>query len=140
MKKFICTLFTILIVTTAQTDSTQIKIESAVQNIIELSKNRDFVGACDFIAYTGVEESRKFNDKLNSKVSREVESAERILKKIKAYLDISDSYELGNIKTKSKKDHEFEVADIIFKSGKQTLKIEFEFIKVNKKYLLAAIE
>lgn len=109
------------------------KIKSTVEKIFELSLNQDYLNAADYFLNIKVDKLRKFD----SKNKKEVRAVKRMAKKIKAYLDLSDSYEFASINHGKFKN--LNSADIIinFKSGGQELKITFKFVELNNKILLA---
>lgn len=100
----------------------------------------DYKNSAEYIVYSGNDESRKYLEKLNSDNAGELQSAERIGKKVKAYLDISDSYEFIGSKVVTENERTFVFVNTAFKSGKQSLNIEFKFVDVQGKYLLVGIE
>lgn len=115
-------------------------LESQINKLFELSKARDYETACDHIAYIGENVSRKFTSPLKASNAGELERAERIVKKIKAYLDISDSNSIDDYATKTEDNIEFSIVIVSFKSGGQALEIPFKFAKANDKYLLVEID
>lgn len=140
MKRLFLLIISFYFIGFAQTDSTTIKVNSAIENLFAVSEKSDFRGACGLIVYVGGEATKNYNTKLNSNNASDLQRAERLVKKIRAYLDISDSYEVLGNKTVSKKDQEFIAADVAFKSGNQILKMQFQFSNVNGELLLASIE
>ena len=96
--------------------------------------------ACALIIYTGVETEKEYRTALNPNSADELSKAERIIKKIKAYLDISDSYVINTAVEKQADDKNFVDVKVGFKSGSQTLEIDFEFIELNNSLLLISID
>lgn len=121
----------------AQSDE---QIIENLNKIFEVSKEKDYQSACSFIAYQGSDPKRKYKASLNSKSNSELEQAERIVKKIKAYLDISDSNSIENVTTNSSEEFELKVVNVAFKSGSQQLEIPFTFVKTEDSYLLVSID
>ena len=140
MKKLFVLIISFYFIGFAQTDSNTVKVNSAIENLFAVSKKSDFREACGLIVYIGGETTKNYNAKLNSNNEADLQRAERLVKKIRAYLDISDTYDILGNKTVSKKDQEFVAVDVAFKSGNQILKMQFQFSNVNGELLLADIE
>ena len=92
------------------------------------------------MVYTGTDEERSYKSTLDPKSDNELAKAERIAKKIKAYLDISDSYNVNSVVTEKDNGKSFIKAEVSFKSGSQVLEISFNFLDVNDKLLLVSID
>ncbi len=136
MKSFYLILL-MLLPLSAQSD---VQLAESLNNIFEISKEKDYQSACVLIAYQGSDPNRKFKASLNSKSNSELDKAERIVKKIKAYLDISDSYSIKNVTSNSSEEFEFKIINVAFKSGGQELEIPFTFVKTENNYLLVSID
>ena len=122
--------------------STLIKAQTSqetLNQILEFSKSKKFAEASSLIAYDGVDEAKKFKMPFNPKDENDLNSVKRICKKIKALIDISDSYEIGAPVEKEKDGFNWTVIEVSFKSGSQNLKTLFSFVKVGEKFLLGDI-
>ena len=124
-------LFTINII--AQSSIKQTEVKSALTNLFDLCKNKNYKDVSDYLAYNGKDADRNGKSTFNYANKSERKIVKRKCKKIKAYLDLSDSYEYGDFSTNGNKGN----INVIFKSGDQELKIVFIFIKTGKKILLS---
>lgn len=122
------------------TQSVDERLTESIENLFSVSKQRDFNKVCDLIAYTGSDVTRNLSTKLNAKINDELQQAERIAKKIKAYVDISDSYEITSTDKIAEEGMELLHATIEFKSGKQILEVVFKFVEINEVLLLVEID
>lgn len=114
--------------------------QDVLKNILEFSKAKKFSEAAAFIAYDGTDEAKKFKVAFDANNDNELNSVKRICKKVKALIDISDSYEIGSAKEEKKDGLDWTVIEVSFKSGSQNLKTLFSFVKVNDKFLLGDID
>jgi len=120
--------------TNAQTSEADIK--SALTTIFDLSVKENFNKAAGLMLYENGTEKRTYNTADNS----ELKTVKRQCKKIKAYINLSDSYEYSNF-TQTKVDGiNGAVLEVVFKSGDQKLKISFNFVNLSGKLLLASFK
>ncbi|HET56540.1 MAG TPA: hypothetical protein ENN33_15190 [Ignavibacteria bacterium] len=138
MNKFLLVIIVFSVSIFAQSNDE--RLTESIENLFAVSKQRDYTKVCDLIAYTGSDETRYLSAKLNAKNNYELQQAERIAKKIKAYVDISDSYEITSTDMVKEEDKEFLHAKIEFKSGKQILEVVFKFVEINEVLLLVEID
>jgi hypothetical protein len=124
----------------AQTDSEKDVIKNTFAKIVEISKQKDISPATGLLAYSGDNKTRDLKTPLNFADTEDNNSARRLLKKIKAFFDISDSYSVVNIQTKNINDVITYVLTVNFKSGAQNLTSNFVFVKIDNKFLLAYAE
>ncbi len=124
-------LFTINII--AQSSIKQTEVKSILTNLFDLCKNKNYKDAANYFAYNGKDTDRNGKTAFNYTNKSERKIVKRKCKKIKAYLDLSDSYEYGDFSTNGNKVN----LNVIFKSGDQELKIVFAFIKSGNKILLS---
>ena len=115
-------------------------VTNAIENLFSVSKSKDYKEACSLIVSTGNDTVKDYLAPLNPKVPSDLEKAERIAKKIKAYLDISDSYEIKSVSSNEENEHKFIDVVVGFKSGKQTLEIDFKFVELNNNLLLVLLD
>lgn len=114
--------------------------QEVLKQILELSKAKKFEQAAPLIAYDGADETKKLKTAFDAKNEDDLNSVKRICKKIKALIDISDSYEIG-AQTEIEKDGiNWFVTEVGFKSGNQSLKTVFSFVKINDKFLLGDVD
>ena len=76
--------------------------QETLKQILDFSKAKKYVEAAALIAYDGSDETKKFKVPFNAKNENEFNSVKRICKKVKALMDISDSYEIGSAKEEKK--------------------------------------
>ncbi len=107
-------------------------VKSALTKIFDLSEEQNFAEAANLLLYNK-NEVRSFNFSDNA----EAKSVKRLVKKIKAYLDLSDSYEYESLTFGTIKKLESADLKVNFKSGDQELTISFLFVKNGNKLLLA---
>ncbi|MFZ1291587.1 MAG: hypothetical protein WAR79_15935 [Melioribacteraceae bacterium] len=108
------------------------EVKTALSNIFDLSVNEDYNKAANFLLFEKVNEKRSYNASVND----ELKSVKRQCKKIKAYIDLSDSYEYNGFKTTNIEGLNGAILNVVFKSGDQKLNISFTFVNVSGKILL----
>jgi hypothetical protein len=118
---------------TAQTKLNDVEVKSALTKIFNLSKDQNFAETAKLLLFNDKDEFRSYNYKDPS----EAKSVKRLVKKIKAYLDLSDSYEYESLSNSNM--GKFQSADlkVNFKSGDQELTISFKFVKIGEIILLS---
>lgn len=134
MKKlvFISIIWTVLLCSiNAQNLLGETQVKSSLTQIFNLSKDQNY----STIAHKLLDSKnlREFNFKTKS----DEKAVKRIAKKIKAYLDLSDSYEYESLTFGKFKNLPSADLKVNFKSGDQNLKISFLFVEFNNKILLA---
>jgi hypothetical protein len=98
------------------------ELKSSLSKIFDLSKAQNY---------------KELSSLLVIENENDVEKAvKRTAKKIKAYLNLSDSYEYASITYDKINDLPGANLNVIFKSGDQKLSISFSFIKKSNKLLL----
>ncbi len=127
-------------VITAQTEDEKNIIKNTFAKIVEVSKQKDIASAAGLLAYYGENQSRNLKTVLNFTDAEDNNIARRLLKKIKALFDISDSYTVANIQLSTKNDVQIYILTANFKSGAQNLSSNFTFVKIDNKFLLAYAE
>ncbi len=143
MKKIInITLATLIFIlgaksVSAQSDNWKNKTKSTLEKIFELSKKGDYKTAADYFVNTSSDPAKKYNVTYNFTNRKEKSKVKRNCKKIKAYLDLSDSFEYAGFQKKKIDGIERYIVNVKFKSGNQALNISFNFIKLNGKFVLA---
>lgn len=130
-------LFSVMNVEVAAQDDA---IRASIDKIFKLCKDKQFEPASKMIAYSGSDAERNYKSVYNYSNKSEKSKVDRTCKKIKAFLDISDSYEVGSASSDSKMGPDFYTVKVSFKSGSQTLNTNFSFVKIGGSYALAEIE
>lgn len=130
-------LFTgILFAQTAEQDS----IKSIINKLFEYSKTENYSRVASLIAYDGNDQTRYLSSSMNIQDAKEESKVKRIVKRIKAMLDISDSFSFGEFSTKPDPKFKITRIEVLFKSGDQELKTMFSFVQNSQKYLLTDLK
>ena len=116
----------------AQKQLEEIEVKSALTKIFNISKDQNFAESAKLLLYHEKDQLRSYNFKNPS----EAKSVKRIVKKIKAYLDLSDSYEYESLTTGKMDKIKSSDLKVKFKSGDQQLSISFTFVKIGENILL----
>jgi hypothetical protein len=120
----------------AQTKSIESEVQSAVNSLIELCEKDKYESIASLIIYDGKDESRYLKDTYNYSDRKEATTVKRIGKKIKAFIDLSDSHKFGRFsKTVENKVTKLD-QEVIFINGEQELVKTFTFTYLNDKLLL----
>lgn len=115
----------------AQNKLNESNVKSALSQIFELSKKQEFQKLAPHLLNKDNLKSFNFQN------SSDARSVKRISKKIKAYLDLSDSYQYEKLTFETFENFPSAELEVSFKSGDQDLKISFIFIEQSNKILLA---
>ncbi len=141
MKKYLASLlFVVLVFSPVYVYAQDITANNTLENIFEISKNKKYETAAGLLAYDGSDEDRKFRDTFKPAEKSELKVVKRKLKKIKALIDISDNYTFGEAIKTNKEGVEWYIQPVTFNSGTQKLITNFEFVKINGKFVLADID
>ena len=124
----------------AQEEAKHDDVSTVLEKIFGLCKIKNYKDASIYFAYTGDSAERKYKSSLKADVSGELKQSERLGKKIKAYLEISDSYQFKKSAESVRENINWVDVTVHFKSGQQTLSIPFKFVKAGDKLLLAEID
>lgn len=112
-------------------------VKASLSKIFELSKSNKYQEAAKLFAYKGNDKTRAFKSTFDYSKRNEKSQVRRNCRKIKAYLDLSDSFEYDGFTTKKIDGILNYILIVKFKSGSQSLNIAFKFIKINGKFVLA---
>lgn len=113
--------------------------KTSTNKLFDFCKVNNFEKAADLIAYSGKDAERNLNSSFNFKVASEANTVKRISKKIKAFLDISDTYEFGKFEEKTEDNIKTYYLEVEFISGNQRLKTIFSLVEVKGKMLLSEL-
>lgn len=116
----------------AQDQINEEDVKTALTKIFDLSEEQNFAEAAKLLLY-----NKKDIRNFNYSDAAEAKSVKRLVKKIKAYLDLSDSYEYESLTFGTMQKLESADLKVNFKSGDQELTISFLFVKHANKLLLA---
>ena len=118
---------------TAQDKINENDVKSALTKIFDLSKDQNYSEAAKLLLFekNGEIRSYNFSDPVEAK------SVKRLVKKIKAYLDLSDSYEYESLTLGTAMKLQSADLKVNFKSGDQELTISYLFVKNANSLLLA---
>jgi hypothetical protein len=117
----------------SQNEITETEAKTSLTNLFDLSKSKSYEEASLFLAYNGKDEAKINKVAFNYADKKEKKAVKRKCKKIKAYLDLSDSYEYDGFSSNGNSG----TIKVNFKSGDQELKISFTFVKISGKVLLS---
>lgn len=123
-----------------QTDQEKKDVQDVLVKVLNNSQSENYQAASTFFAYEGDNSARNLKDVYNFKDQKEKSKVKRLAKKIKAFQDLSDSYSVGDISKKSEPAGEYFLVEVLFNSGKQTLKTVFSFIKINENFKLVEVK
>ncbi len=123
----------------AQRDA-QTSIKEQLDRIFRYSEQRNSTLLAATIAYNGNDSKRNLKDALDPNNTDEMNRAKRILKKIKAFLNLSDSHEFGTLEIKNSADRQMYVQEVKFKSKSQVLSTHFTFVGFEGRYLLVEFD
>lgn len=120
----------------SQNELSKSDLKETVAKIFNLCNNKNYEGMADLLLFKDGKTYRPYNFSNKS----EAKKVKRQCKKIKAYLDLSDSYEYDSFVNGNYESLPSSKLNIIFISGDQKLNISFEFVKLNGKILLASFK
>lgn len=118
-------------------DDTQKQLNNSLSELLNYCKESNYEKAASLIAYQGNNAERNLSDVLNPNNPKEMGKVKRIVKKISAFLNLSDSYEVEKFESEEKSGKESYLLPVIFKSGSQKLKTKFRFVNVNDKFVVS---
>lgn len=118
----------------------QDSIKSLINKLFKFSKVENYAQAASLLAYDGNDQSRYLISPMNINDNKEEAKVKRIVKRIKAMLDISDSFDFGEFSMKSDPKFNIYRMEVLFKSGGQELKTLFSFVKYSKTFLLTDLK
>jgi putative salt-induced outer membrane protein YdiY len=138
MKRLIIIAFFVLISSThlISQDLKSEKVKSTISSLFENCKSENMELAAKQIAYMGKDESRNMQGTYNIKDNKEASKVKRIMKKISAFLKISDKYEFGSFNSQTDNGKVVHSIEVLFISGDQKLTTKFSFIEVKEIFLL----
>ncbi len=123
----------------AQVDPKEI-VKNDIERLLRYTKQNNIILAARLIAYKGNDADRNLKDAVNPENEEELKHAKRIVKKLNAFLDLSDTYEFGEFQKKSDKTGDYFIQEVKFKKGQQLLSTDFTFINFQGRYLLTDFE
>jgi len=131
-------LFSLLLTVSTYSQSTinKAEVKTTLTKLFDLSKSKNYKEASSLLAYDGKNKSKINKTAFNFADKKEKKAVKRKCKKIKAYLDLSDSYEYDGFASNGNNG----TIKVNFKSGDQELKISFTFVKVDGKVLLSSFK
>ncbi len=136
-RKFLLAVFLFSFVSVGFAQNTDLNV--ALNKLFKYAKARNFRQASALILYKGKDVKRNLKSPYDYSKLAEKKEVDRICKRIRKYLLISDSYSIDG-KTKFNKTTKEYTVVVQFKSGSQKLEIRFDFVKAGGKYLLSEIE
>ena len=124
----------------AQTRNIEAEVKPAVNLLITLCEEQDYDSTAALIVYSGKDPDRYLKNTYNYSDRKEANAVKRIGKKIKAFIDLSDSRKFGKYNPGVENEIPIYNQEVLFKSGEQEIVTVFTFIEVNKKLLLLAVK
>ncbi len=123
----------------SQSVNTSDQLKAAVDNLFEICKSENMDAAAKHIVYTGKDEKRHMTGLYNINDRKETSKVKRIMKKVTAFLKISDKHEFGKHNSTTENERAINSIEVLFISGNQELTTTFSFVEINGKLLLADI-
>ncbi len=120
----------------SQNELTKSDLKETVSKIFNLCNDKNYEAMADLLLFKDGNKYRPYNFSNKS----EAKKVKRQCKKIKAYLDLSDSYEYDSFIKGKFNNLPSTILNIIFVSGDQKLKISFEFVKLNGRIFLTSFK
>lgn len=134
MKKLISVLGISIVVFGLNSSFGQVNEESAKEianKLFNMCLKENYSSASNLLAYHGSDESRLYKDTYTYSNSTEAAEVKRLCNRIKAMIEISDSYDFGSFRNRKSNGKQVQSLDIIFKSGNQKIKNKLTFISIN---------
>lgn len=123
-----------------QTRNVELEVKSTVDLLINLCEEEKYDSIAALIVYSGKDQTRYLKDTYNYSDRKEVSAIKRIGKKIKAYIDLSDSRKFGRYSKSVENKIQNYSLELIFKNGEQEIVTVFTFTEVNDKLLLLTVQ
>ena len=114
--------------------------KDAANQLFNLCEKNNYGSVANILAYHGSDESRLFKDTYKYSNSKEASDVKRFCNRLKAMIEISDSYEFGNFRSRKIYGNETKSLDVIFKSGNQKIKNKLIFIDIGGKAVIYKLE
>lgn len=115
------------------------KVRTAVDNLFTTCKVENIDAAANQIAYTGKDDERNMSGLYDINDKKEASKVKRIVKKVAAFLKISDKYEFGSYAVINDEGKQIHTIEVLFISGEQELTTSFSFVNVKNNLLLTDI-
>jgi len=119
---------------------TEQSAKSVANKFFNACKKSDYGSASVMLAYHGSDESRLYKDTYNYSISEDASDVKRFCNRVKATLEISDSYEFGKFRTKKSHGNEYKSLDVVFKSGSQKIKNKLIFIYIKNSPIIYKLD
>jgi len=143
MKKYISIFVMIFTFIGFNAINAQIDKQSAINvanQLFNSCKKNDYRSSASILAYHGSDEARLYKDTYNYSNPQEASEVKRFCNRMKAMVEISDSYEFGSFRTRKMHGHEMKSLDVIFKSGNQKIKNRLIFIAIKGKPVIYRLD
>lgn len=123
-----------------QTRNAELEVKSAVDLLLKLSEEEKYDNIAALIVYSGKDQTRYLKGTYNYSDKKEANEVKRTGKKIKAFIDLSDSHKFGRYSKGTANEVQENNLEVIFKNGEQEIVTVFTFIDVDNKLLLLNIQ
>lgn len=120
----------------AQAADAEQRVKTKAEKFFSLCEEEKYDSMASMIIYSGKDKERYLSDTYNYSERKEATTVKRIGKKIKAFVDLSDSREFGAFSKSSDKDPAEYKLETEFTNGEQKLVGVFTFVEVNGELLL----
>ena len=143
MKKFISFFVIIITIISSNVLIAQINEQSAksvADKFFAACERSDYRTAAGMLGYHGSDESRLYKDTYNFSIHEDTDDVKRFCNRVKATIEISDSYEFGRFSSRIVHGKEVKSLDVTFKSGNQKIKNKLIFIIVNESPVIFKLE
>jgi hypothetical protein len=124
----------------AQMGDSDERLKTRLTELFELCQRDDLEAAAAYFVYRGPDKTREWKDVLNSHDAAEREAVESLCRRIKGYLDASDSYQFGAVKVEREREGEWHALEVSFERGDKTEKAIFAFLSVNGHFAIGDID
>lgn len=114
--------------------------KNVANQLFKSCEKNNHKSAADILAYHGSDETRLYKDTYKYSDSKEASNVKRFCNRLKAMIEISDSYELGKLRSRKIYGKEFQSLDVIFKSGNQKIKNKLVFIDIKGNAVVYKLE
>jgi hypothetical protein len=116
------------------------RLKTRLTELFDLCQRDDLEAAAAYFVYRGPDKSREWKDVLNSHDAAEREAVESLCRRIKGYLDGSDSYQFGKVKVEREREGEWHALELSFERGDKTEIVIFAFLSINGQFAIGDID
>lgn len=127
--------------TPAQQGTAEIEpVETRLTKLFDLCQKGDAKRAAAYFVYRGADKSREWKDTFRASDARETAEVSEICRRIKGYLDESESHRFGEVKVERESEGEWHVLEVSFQRGSQIKKALFAFLPIKGQFSIGDID